>query len=120
MKNLLEIRMTDWRSCALTLALWVGASFSASAKNAIQSINTSQQGGTEVVRVELSEPLAAVPAGFTVQTPPRIALDLPGVTNAIGRSSIEINQGNVRSVNIAQGGERTRVVLNLKQAANYR
>ena len=33
----------------------------------------------------LREPLAAVPSGFTVQTPPRIAIDLPGVTNAIGQ-----------------------------------
>ena len=38
-----------------------------------------QQAGAEVVRIELSEPLAAVPAGFTVQAPPRIAIDLPGV-----------------------------------------
>ena len=30
------------------------------------------------------EPLAAVPAGFAVQAPPRIALDLPGVSNALG------------------------------------
>jgi Tfp pilus assembly protein PilP len=58
-----------------------------------------------------------VPAGFTVQTPPRIAIDLPGVGNALGKSSVEINQGNLRSVNVAQAGERTRLVLNLKKAA---
>ena len=55
-------------------------------QNAIQSINSSQQAGSEVVRIELSEPLAAVPAGFTVQAPPRIAIDLPGVANALGKS----------------------------------
>ena len=38
----------------------------------------------------------------------------------MGRSNIEINQGNLRSVNVAQAGDRTRLVLNLKQAANYR
>jgi type IV pilus assembly protein PilQ len=38
----------------------------------------------------------------------------------LGRSSVEINQGNLRSVNVAQAGERTRLVLNLKQASNYR
>jgi type IV pilus assembly protein PilQ len=31
-----------------------------------------------------------------------------------------VNQGNLRSVNVAQSGERTRLVLNLKQPANYR
>ena len=35
-------------------------------------------------------------------------------------SIVEINQGNLRSVNVAQAGDRTRLVLNLKQAANYR
>ena len=121
MKSMQENQMvSQWRVRAAALVVLVGATFSAWAENAIQSVNAAPQGGSEMVRIELSEPLAAVPAGFTVQTPPRIALDLPGVTNAIGKSSVEINQGNIRSVNIAQGGSRTRLVLNLKQAANYR
>ncbi|HQX07350.1 MAG TPA: type IV pilus secretin PilQ, partial [Zoogloea sp.] len=37
-----------------------------------------------------------------------------------GRSLVEINQGNVKSVNIVEAGERTRVVLNLKQPTSYR
>ena len=45
----------------------------------------SQQAGTDVVRIELSEPLAAVPGGFSVQAPPRVAIDLPGVGNAPGQ-----------------------------------
>ena len=90
------------------------------AQNAIQSITSSQQAGTEVVRIELAQPLTAVPAGFSVQAPPRIAIDLPGVSNAMGRNSVEINQGNLRSVAVAQAGDRTRLVLNLKQASGYR
>lgn len=90
------------------------------AENVIQSISGSQQAGGEVVRIEMSEPLAALPAGFAIQSPPRVAIDLPGVGNALGKTSVEMNQGNVRGVNVAQSGERTRVVLNLKQAANYR
>nr|WP_238947881.1 type IV pilus secretin PilQ [Caldimonas brevitalea] len=106
------------RVAALGLSLLVSPVL-AWAQNAIQSINTTQQAGAEVVRIELSQPLSSVPAGFTIQAPPRIAIDLPGVTNAIGRSSLDINQGNLRSANIAQAGERTRLVLNLKQPANY-
>ncbi|HNW62703.1 type IV pilus secretin PilQ [Piscinibacter sp.] len=109
-----------WRVRALALVLGIGAPLAGWAQNAIQSINSTQQGTAEVVRIELSEPLAAVPAGFTIQTPPRIAIDLPGVTNALGRSSVEVNQGNLRSVNVAQAGERTRLVLNLKQASSYK
>ncbi len=112
--------MSMWRVRALALVLGLSAPLASWAQNAIQSINSTQQGTAEVVRIELSEPLAAVPAGFTIQTPPRIAIDLPGVTNAMGRNSVEINQGNLRSVNVAQAGERTRLVLNLKQATNYK
>jgi type IV pilus assembly protein PilQ len=93
---------------------------SAWAQNAIQSITTSQQAGTEVVRIELSQPLSAVPTGFSVQTPPRIAVDLPGVTSALDSSRIDINIGNLRTVNVAQAGERTRLVLSLKQASGFR
>lgn len=112
--------MGKLRAGLYALALFFGASAATHAQNAIQSINSAQQAGSEIVRIELSEPLTAVPSGFTVQTPPRIALDLPSVGNALGRSNIEINQGNLRSVNVAQAGDRTRLVLNLKQAANYR
>lgn len=94
------------------LAVW--------AQNAIQSITSTQQAGTEVVRIELSEALSAVPNGFSVQSPPRIAIDLPGVSNAIGRNTVEINQGNLRSVSVAQGADRSRLVLNLKAASGYR
>ena len=112
--------MSKWRSSALVLMLVVGAPAAALAQNEIKSINSSQQSGAEVVRIELSEALAAVPNGFTIQTPPRIAIDLPGVGNAMGKSNIEINQGNLRSVNVAQAGERTRLVLNLRNPTNYR
>jgi type IV pilus assembly protein PilQ len=121
MKSNQEIQMTaKWRSRALALAFSLGACASALAQNAIQSINSSQQAGSEVIRIEMSEPLAAVPAGFAIQTPPRIAIDLPGVANGLGKNNVEVNQGNLRSVNVAQSGERTRLVLNLKKAANYR
>ena len=112
--------MSGWRSRFVALALFAGAALPALAQNAIQAINSSQQAGSEVIRVELAQPLAAVPTGFTVQAPPRIALDLPGVINGLGRSNVEVNQGNLRSVSVASSGERTRLVLNLKQPASYR
>src|SRR5574343_670097 len=112
--------MKRWCGRVAALLVCAVAPLSAWAQNAIQSVAASQQGSADVVRIELSEPLAAVPAGFAVKTPPRIALDLPGVNNATGKSTVELNQGNVRSVAVAQSGDRTRVVLNLKQAANYR
>jgi len=61
-----------------------------------------------------------LPRGFAVQAPPRVAIDLPGVANELGTSTIDLNQGNLRSAVVAQSGDRTRLVLNLKQAAGYR
>ncbi|WP_343605598.1 type IV pilus secretin PilQ [Roseateles sp.] len=90
------------------------------AQNMIRSISSTQQGGADIVRIELAKPLTELPRGFAVQAPPRIALDLPGVSNGMGRNAVEINSGNMRSANVAQAGDRSRVVLNLRQASTYR
>jgi type IV pilus assembly protein PilQ len=96
------------------------AAFSSQAQTAIEAVSGSIQGGLEVVKIDLTQPLAAIPTGFSIQSPARIALDFPGVANAMGRSTIEINQGNLKSVSVVQAGDRTRVVLNLKQATPYK
>lgn len=88
--------------------------------NAVQSVETTTlPGGKVVVRVNLKQPLAATPAGFTVGNPPRIALDLPDTGNTMGRNVVEANLGPLTSVNVVQAGTRTRVVLNLNKAAEY-
>ncbi len=88
--------------------------------NAVQSVETTTlPGGKVMVRVNLKQPLAATPAGFTVGNPPRIALDLPDTGNAMGRNVVEANLGPLTSVNVVQAGTRTRVVLNLNKAAEY-
>lgn len=107
------------RVAALGLA-GCGAATLAWAQASIQSLTSSLQGGAEVVRIELSQPLTAAPTGFVVQSPARIALDFPGVVSGLARNSIEINQGNLRSAHVAQAGDRTRVVLNLNQPTTYR
>ncbi|QXZ09865.1 type IV pilus secretin PilQ [Comamonas sp. Y33R10-2] len=86
----------------------------------IEAVTGAVQSGSEVIRVELSEPLAADPTGFVVQSPARIALDFPGVTNASGKSLVEFNQGNLRSANLVEASGRSRLVLNLKAATTYR
>ena len=109
-----------WRARAAAAFAALLLPLAALAGNAIQSITTNQQAGAEVVRIELAEPLAELPSGFTVQTPPRVAIDLPAVANAMGRNSVDVNQGNLRSVVVAEGSDRTRLVLNLRQPARYR
>ncbi|MEG2582574.1 MAG: type IV pilus secretin PilQ [Comamonas sp.] len=86
----------------------------------VQSVTGSLQGGGEVVRIELSEPLTEPITGFAIQSPARIALDLPGTSNGMGQSLVEIQQGNLSTANVVEASGRTRVVLNLKTATTYR
>lgn len=114
--------MGHWRAVVGVVTALLGSLLATQvqAQISIRSINSVQQAGVEVVRIEMSEPLTELPKGFTVQTPPRIAIDLPGVVNGMGRPVVEVNQGNLRSANVAQAGDRTRVVLNLRQPSGYR
>ncbi|MES2186561.1 MAG: type IV pilus secretin PilQ [Pseudomonadota bacterium] len=98
--------------CALCAGAW--------GQSAIQALNGAVQGGAEVLRIDFSQPIASLPTGFAIQSPARIALDFPGATNALGRSSVELNQGNLRSAMVVEAGDRTRVVLNLRQATSYK
>jgi type IV pilus assembly protein PilQ len=81
---------------------------------ALNVVNTGN--GTSVVKVELNQPLTGVPAGFVVNTPPRITFDFLNVTNGLGKSTQRIDEGDLRSADIIQAGNRTRLVLNLNQA----
>jgi type IV pilus assembly protein PilQ len=120
MKN--KNTVISWRKAwAFALAFAASAmALPAHAQNTVEAVTGSIQGGVEVIRVDFSQPLAAVPPGFSIQTPARVALDVQGATNGMGRSTVDINQGNVRSVNVVQAGDRTRLVVNLKAPSNYR
>lgn len=123
MKKMHQVELLGGRQNVLRgLSLFAGSLLActfAFAQNSIQSLTGSIQSGAEVIRIETAEPLSAVPSGFTIQSPARIALDFPGVVNGIGRSSLDIGQGNIRSANVVQAGDRTRVVINLKQPSTY-
>ncbi|MDD4962767.1 MAG: type IV pilus secretin PilQ [Gallionella sp.] len=84
---------------------------------ALNVVNTGN--GTSVVKVELNQPLTGVPAGFVVSKPPRITFDFLNVTNGLGKSTQRIDEGELRSADIIQAGNRTRLVLNLNQALLY-
>ena len=102
---------------ALMLLGWGGSAWS---QVVIESVSGQLQDGSEMVRIELSEPLAQMPQGFETQVPATIALDFAGVTSAVGRASINVQQGNLRSIRVLQAGERSRVIMHLKQATRYK
>ncbi|HWS75917.1 MAG TPA: type IV pilus secretin PilQ [Quisquiliibacterium sp.] len=105
------------RLLATVFALHAVAAFAQS--NAIESVTSAAQGGGTQLRIQLKSPPAGQPASFSVNNPPRVALDFPDTTNAAGQSSFDLPQGDVRNVAIVQSGSRSRVVLNLKRPLNY-
>ena len=104
----------------LALSPAVHAADAPAAANAVESVEaTTLPGGKVVVRVNLKNALADTPAGFTVGSPPRIALDLPNTRNAMGRNTVEANLGPLVNMNVVEAGERTRLVLNLNKSVGY-
>jgi type IV pilus assembly protein PilQ len=95
------------------------ASQTQSFSNQIEGLEVAEQGGAIYVRLTLREPLASPPPSFSVANPARIAFDFPGTANALGRNVQAIEQGDLRSANIVQAGDRTRLVLNLSRMTPY-
>jgi type IV pilus assembly protein PilQ len=108
------------RLLGLLIAFGVfGAQAQADAQNSITALSVSTGNGTTVIRVELAQPLANLPAGFAINTPPRIAFDFPNTANGLGKSVQDFTEGDLRSANIVQAGSRTRLVVNLNQMLTY-
>src|SRR5260221_12422683 len=98
------------------MLLWLaGAGFAAAQINSIEAFDVTQEGGKVVVRITLKDALSAPPPNFAVNAPARIAFDFSNTVNSLGRASQDISQGELRSMNVVQGAERTRLVLNLRR-----
>jgi type IV pilus assembly protein PilQ len=106
------------RYCVL-LALALSGSAALAQDNAIEAITANQQGSNVIVNIRLKEAPAKAPIGFSITNPARIALDFGATSNATGKNTLDLNIGDLRSINLAQAGERSRLVLNLKRPLNY-
>jgi type IV pilus assembly protein PilQ len=92
----------------------------AQAGNSIEGLTVSKaSSGRTVVKFTLRAPLANPPAGFAINNPPRIALDFPETGNGLGRSAQEVGDAALRSVNVVEAGNRTRVVFNLNKPQTF-
>jgi len=106
-------------ACALH-AFSAHAQTNADVQNSIQALNVrNAPNGQLVLAITLKNPLTALPSHFAISNPPRLAFDFSGTVNGLGKSAQEINQGDMRSVNIVQAGSRTRLVVNLAQMMSY-
>ncbi|HAI96094.1 MAG: pilus assembly protein PilQ [Cycloclasticus sp.] len=103
----------------LAMACWFSMSAISVQAAVLENIQFSGLPGNKV-QLELS--LDSAPGqlkSFSTDNPARIAIDLLGVTNGAGKTTIPINIGKAVSVRALEAGGRTRVVLNLSDAAPY-
>jgi type IV pilus assembly protein PilQ len=102
--------------CALALS---GMAL-AQAGNSLEQVSVTRgTSGKTIVRFQLKSPPANPPAGFSVASPPRIALDFLDTANGMGVTQREIAEPALRSLNLIQAGNRTRVVFNLNKPQTF-
>lgn len=90
------------------------------AENKIEKIDFAGMPGDRVsITITTTQPLLNPPAGFTLQTPPRIALDFPNTVSGLTKTNLSVDQGVLKNINIAQAKDRTRLVLNLSRQTGY-
>ena len=92
----------------------------AQAVNSIDGVTVSRaSSGRIVVRFQLKNPPVNPPASFSIQSPPRIALDFLDTVNGLGATQRAIDEAALRSLNVIQAGNRTRVVFNLNKPQSF-
>lgn len=116
----LSMSAPAWVSAETVAVTSANVPAAATGVNEVQQVQyTSQTGGEVLVKITLKDGLAALPASFATNVPPRIALDLPNTRNSMDKTTLAIEEGPLRSMNVVQAGARTRLVLNLSKAASY-
>ena len=122
MMNIIKITLGKASSFLVIafLSLAGMSAFAEDAANRIEKIDFSGLSGDRVaITITTTTPLTNPPAGFTIKTPPRIALDFPNTANGLQKNSLVAEQGVLKSVNVAQAKDRTRLVLNLTKSSGY-
>ncbi|MBS3800581.1 MAG: type IV pilus secretin PilQ, partial [Thioalkalivibrio sp.] len=86
----------------------------------LEEIRAGSLSGDRVqVNLRFSDTPPADVRAFSIDSPPRIALDLPEVDNAVPQRETELNLGPLLRASTVEAGNRTRVVLSLTQPSEY-
>jgi len=86
---------------------------------ALIGLDYSVMTGNTVQVVFTFDQAAVAPRTFTIDEPARIALDFGETDNKLEQRSMQVGIGAMQSIISATSKNRTRVVLNLSQKANY-
>lgn len=100
------------------LAMGFGATASA-AERTLQDIDVQTLPGNRLELRLTLDGMAPEPLAFTVDSPARIALDLPDTSLGLPARRRDINIGPLNTILVAAADGRTRVVLNLNAMVPY-
>ncbi|WP_454736765.1 type IV pilus secretin PilQ [Cupriavidus necator] len=104
----------------LALLLMFGAPAAQAQSNRIKAVDAVVVGEQTVFTIELERPLTHKPADFTTQNPARLAIDFFDTGFADRRAQFDYGGKLVKTANVVQIGDRTRVILELTRNATYR
>jgi type IV pilus assembly protein PilQ len=108
-----------WINTVAMYAMGLMLALPARASNTLQDVRyASAPGGKVDITLQFAEPVGDVQA-FTTDSPPRIAIDLPGTKNGLSARRVAIGSGATSAVSAAEAGGRTRVVVDLFRPAGY-
>lgn len=107
------------RKCGLAVLLCLLTGLAQAAANAIEVINAARQGEQIIVRIDFASEQKELPKSFSTTTPARVILDFPETANRLGSNLKELNEGNLRNINVVEADGRTRLVLNLNRSMNH-
>lgn len=110
---------TKFLSAAVALIAGLLVAGGALAANAIKQIEARRDGDVLLLKIQLAEPLKAMPGNWSVLEPPRIVLDFPETENQTGKSQQAIAAGDLKSLNLVQTEKLTRLVLNLYRPTKF-
>ncbi|HSQ06768.1 MAG TPA: type IV pilus secretin PilQ, partial [Chromatiaceae bacterium] len=102
-----------------SLPLWVATCGEAMAAVSLQNVEFAALPGNQVQVDLVLSGAVKPPEAFSTESPSRIALDFPGVTSGLDKRTVPVGVGVVQSVVAVEGGDRTRVVINLSESVPY-
>ncbi|MBX3616414.1 type IV pilus secretin PilQ [Nitrosomonas sp.] len=112
--------ITIWMFCISTLFITVQTATADVVQNSIRAFDLSTfLNGEVIAKLTLDKPLANLPVGVVLDNPHRIYFDFYNISNKLGKNVQEAAEGDLRSANIIQVGDRTRVVLNLARLMRH-
>ena len=74
----------------------------------------------EFIRIKTNAEVEALPKDFSIESPPRIALDFLEYGSSVPRGVMSIDKGNVVTANVVGVDGRTRVIIGLKRSLPYK